>query len=158
MRKGRIAGAALLLAFAAGAAQAHDPAAARAEWLGERLELSGEQQAQVDTILAESQAQREALRAQNREARDAMREQRKALREQSRELENSTRERLAGVLTEEQNARLDEMRKDMNQRAIMRRGGREGMRRGNMQRRWQPGQLYRGQGNKQQAQAPASDE
>ena len=135
MRKSLVTTTAMLLAFGAGAAQAHDPASMRADWLEERLELSEEQRARVDAIFAEAQEQREALRAQAREQRKAAMEQRREMRKQSQAIGESTRERLAEVLTEEQNARLADTRKRLERRAIMR-DGRRGMRGGpGMERR-----------------------
>lgn len=129
MKKALVTTAAMLLAFGAGAAQAHDPAAMRADWLEERLELSEEQRAQVEAIYAEAQEQREALRDQAREQRKAAMEQRREMRKQSQAIGESTRERLAEVLTEEQSAQLADMRKRLDRRAIMR-DGRRGMRGG----------------------------
>ena len=159
MRKGLVTGTALLLAFGATAAQAHDPASARAGWLGERLELTEEQQAQVETIYAEAQEQRQALRAQAREMRKSAVEQRKSLQEQSQAIGESTRERLAAVLTEEQNARLAEMRENLDRRAIMRRGNRGDMRgRGMERRREMVRRMLRHREMKNQAKAPASED
>lgn len=122
MRKILTTSAAVLLALGATAAQAHDPAAPRADWLGEKLELNDEQKARVNEIFAEAQEQREALREQAREERKAAIEQRRARWQQAQSINDATRERLSAVLTEEQNAQLSEMREDMQKRAIMRRG------------------------------------
>jgi len=159
MRKTFAVGAAALLAFGAAAAQAHDPASARAEWLGERLELTEEQQAQARAIYAEAQEQRAALRAQAREMRKAAREQRKSLRKQSQAIGEATREQLAEVLTEEQSAQLAEIRKDRDRRAIMRRGHRGEMRgRGMGWREQRLRRMHHHRGMRKQAEAPASEE
>ncbi len=164
MRKGLLTGTALLLAFGATAAQAHDPAAARAEWLGKKLELSEEQQAQVGAIYAEAQEQRDALREQAREMRKSAMEQRKSMREQSQAIGESTRERLAEVLTEEQTAQLAGMRKDLDRRAIMRRHQRGGMRgrgmgwRGMERRGERFRRMLRHRETKKQAEAPALED
>ena len=133
MKKMFTTAAAALLVFGVSTAQAHDAAAERTNWLTERLELTEEQQAQVTTIFAEAQEQREALRAQAKEERKAAVERRKALREQSNAIGKTTRERLSGVLTEEQQSQLTEMREGMRKRAIMR-GGMQGRNRGRMNR------------------------
>ena len=133
MKKGLITGAAVLLALGATAAQAHDPVEQRVGWLEKRLELTEEQRAQVQDIYTQAQEQREALREQQKEQSEALREQQKelrkamaeqrqALREQSSAIDEATREQLAGVLTEDQNSKLSEMREGMNRRAIMRSG------------------------------------
>ena len=122
MKKAFTTAATLLLAFGVSTAQAHDVAAQRTDWFTERLDLTEEQQAQVNAIYAEAQEQREALRAQAEEERKAAVERRKALREQSNAIGKATRERLGAVLTEEQQSQLTEMREGMKKRAIMRRG------------------------------------
>lgn len=165
MRKILTTSAAVLLAFGATAAQAHDPAAQRADWLGERLELTDEQKAQVNEIFTEAQAQREALREQAREERKAAVEQRRARWQQVKSLNESTQERLSGVLTEEQNAQLSDMREGMKKRAIMRRGAQgrgwsRGMDRGRgMERRRDMARRMMRQRHKQQeSENPAADE
>ena len=163
MRKILTTSAAVLLAFGATAAQAHDPAEQRTRWLGERLELSDEQKAQVNEIFAEAQEQREALREQAREERKAAVEQRRARWEQARSLNESTQERLSAVLTEEQNAQFSDMREGMKERAIMRRGAHRrgwsrGMDRGRgMERRRDMARRMMRQRHKQ-SENPAADE
>lgn len=163
MRKILTTSAAVLLAFGATAAQAHDPAEQRTRWLGESLELSDEQKAQVNEIFAEAQEQREALREQAREERKAAVEQRRARWEQARSLNESTQERLSAVLTEEQNAQFSDMREGMKERAIMRRGAyRRGWSRGmdrgrGMERRRDMARRMMRQRHKQ-SENPAADE
>lgn len=135
MRKGLFAGAALLLAFGAGAAQAHDTASQRTDWLGERLELTDEQKVKVSEIFTEAQDQREVLREQARQERKAAIEKLRARWRQMKSINGSIQERLSAVLTEEQNAQLAGLREGMRKRAIMRRGaqargGSRGMDRG----------------------------
>ena len=157
MRKILTTSAAVLLAFGATAAQAHDPAAQRADWLGERLELTDEQKARVNAIFADSQEQREALREQAAEERKAAIEQRRARSQQIRALNESTQERLSAVLTEEQNAQLSDMREGMKKRAIMRRGAQgRGWGRG-MERRRDTARRMMRQRHKQ-SENPAADE
>ena len=159
MRKILTTSALVLLAFGATAAQAHDPAAQRAEWLGERLELSEEQQAEVNGIYAEAEEQRKALHEQAREQRKAALAQRRALREESRAISNATRERLGAVLTDEQQARLTEMRKRMDRRAIMRRGAQgRNWSRGMDRRREMARRMLQNRQKQEQAKAPAADE
>ncbi len=122
MRKILTTSAAVLLAFGATTAQAHDPAEQRTDWLNERLELTEEQKAEVQAIFAESQDQRKALKEQAKKARKAAVEQRRAMHEQTNAINKATQERLSSVLTEEQNAQLSEMREGMKKRAIMPRG------------------------------------
>ena len=122
MKKAFTTAATLLLVFGVSTAQAHDVAEQRSNWLTERLDLSEEQQAQVDAIFAEAQEQREQLKAQAQEERKAAVERRKVLRQQSNAIGEATRERLGAVLTEEQQSQLTEMRESMKKRAIMRRG------------------------------------
>ena len=163
MRKILTTSAALLLAFGATAAQAHDPAAQRTDRLGEMLELTDEQKAQVNEIFAEAQEQREALREQSREERKAALEQRRARWQEIKSINESTRERLSAVLTDEQNAQLSEKREGMRKRAIMRRGAQgrsfgRGMNRGRgMDRgRQMSRRLHRQE--KEQAEDPAAEE
>ena len=159
MRKILTTSAALLLAFGATAAQAHDPAAQRTERLGEMLELTEEQKAQVNEIFAEAQEQREALREQSREERKAAVEQRRARWQEIKSINESTRERLSAVLTDEQNAQLSDRRDGMRKRAIMRRGaqgrsfGRGMERRGDMGRR-----MMRQRHKQEQSEDPAAEE
>ena len=152
MRKILTTGAALLLAFGATTVQAHDPAARRAAWLEERLELTEAQREEVSAIFGEAREQRAELRAQARE-------QRKARREQSKAIGESTQERLAAVLTEEQSAELSEMREKMNRRAIMKHGKRGARRGPGMERR---GDMARGmmrfRRSHEQTEAPASQD
>ena len=122
MKKVLTAAAAVLLMFGVSTAQAHDVAAERTNWLTEKLDLTEEQQAQVNAIYAEAQEQREQLRAQAKEERKAAVERRKTLRRQSNAIGKATRERLDAVLTEEQQSQFTEMRESMEKRAIMRRG------------------------------------
>ena len=159
MRKILTTSAAVLLALGATAAQAHDPAAQRADRLGERLELSDGQKAQVHEIFAEAQEQRGALRKQAREERKAAIEQRRARWQQVRALNESTRERLSAVLTDEQNAQLSDMREGMKERAIMRRGAqRRGWSRGMDRRRDMARRMMRNRHRQEQAENPAADE
>lgn len=165
MRKFLTTSAAVLLALGATAAQAHDPAARRADRLGERLELSDGQKAQVHEIFAEAQEQREALREQAREERKAAIEQRRARWQQSRSINEATRERLSAVLTEEQNAQLSNMREGMKKRAIMRRGAERrgwsrGMDRGRgmERRRDMARRMMRNRYEQEQSENPAADE
>ena len=168
MKKAFTTAATLLLAFGVSTAQAHDVAEQRTNWLTERLDLSEEQQAQVNAIYAEAQEQREALKAQAKEERKAAVERRKALRQQSNAIGKATRERLGAVLTEEQQSELTEMREGMNKRAIMRRGmhgknmqrGMSGMdsRRG-MRKRVESGRrMTRVRKQQEQAEAPSAEE
>ena len=137
MKKLLATGVAVLLAAGATAVQAHDPAAQRAERLGKRLDLTEEQQAQVNAIYAEAREQRATLREQERE-------QRKARREQSRAIGETTQERLSAVLTEEQNTRLAEMRENRkDRRAIMHRSKRRGHYQPGMEREWSRERLRR---------------
>ena len=153
----------MILALGATAAQAHDPAAQRTDWLGDRLELNDEQKAQVNKIFAEQQEQREALREQAREERKAAVEQRRARWQQIQSINESTSERLSAVLTEEQNAKLSDMREGMKKRAIMRRGAERrgwsrGMDRGRgMERRRDMARRMMRQRHKQ-SENPAADE
>ncbi len=169
MKKAFTTAATLLLAFGVSTAQAHDVAAQRSNWLTERLDLSEEQQAQVDAIFTEAQEQREALRAQAKEERKAAVERRKALRQQSNVIGNATRERLGAVLTEEQQSELTAMREGMNKRAIMQRGmrgksmqrGQRGMdsRRGMRKRAESARRMMRSRHKQQeQAEAPSAEE
>ena len=162
MNRGLITVAAVLLTFGATAAQAHDPVAQRVDWLSERLELTEEQQAEVQGIYAEEQEQRKALMAEQKEMRKAMVEQRKAMREKSKSIREASREQLSGVLTEEQSARLAEMREGMQKRAIMRRGmdGRRGMdrNRGWDRRREAVERMFRQRQMKKSAEAPSAEE
>ena len=165
MRKIVTTSAAVLLVCGATAAQAHDPAAQRAKWLAERLELTEAQKAEVNVIYAEAQDQREALREQAKEQRKAAVEQRRALREQSRAINDATREQLSSVLTEEQNAQLSDMREGMKNRAIMRRGAQgrgwaRGMDRGRgmERRRDMARRMMRDRYKQEQSESPAADE
>lgn len=159
MRKILTTSAAVLLAFGATAAQAHDPAAQRTDWLGDRLELTDEQKARVNEIFAESQEQREALREQAREERKAAIEQRRARWKQVRSINESTRERLSAALTEEQNAQLSDMREGMKKRAIMRRGAQgRGWGRGMERRRDKARRMMRHRNKQEQSENPAADE
>lgn len=165
MRKILTTSAAVFLALGASAAQAHDPAAQRTEWLGERLELNDEQKTQVNGIFAEAQDQREALREQAREERKAAVEQRRARWKQVRALNESTRERLSAVLTEEQNAQLSDMREGMKERATMRRGAQRrgwsrGMDRGRgmERRRDMARRMMRHRYKQEKSENPAADE
>ena len=149
--------AAVLLAFGATAAQAHDPAEQRTRWLGERLELTDEQKAQVNEIFAEAREQREALREQAREERKAAVEQRRARWQQIRSINESSRERMSAVLTEEQNAQLSDMREGMRERAIMRRGAQgRGWGRGMERKRGMARRMMRQ--HHKQSENPAADE
>ena len=147
MKKAFTTAATLLLAFGVSTAQAHDVAEQRTNWLTERLDLTEEQQAQVNAIYAEAQEQREALGAQAMEERKAAVERRKALRQQSNAIGKATRERLGTVLTEEQQSELTEMRAGMKKRAIMRRG----MHGSNMQRGMSGKDSGRGMRNRAEA-------
>lgn len=157
--------AAGFLAIGAGGAQAHDVAAQQADWLGERLELSDEQKAQVSEIFSGAQEQRQALREQAKEERKAAIEQRRARWQQVRSIDEATQEQLAAVLTEEQSARLSDMREGMRERAIMRRGDRgrdlrRGMdrRRGMRQGRDMARRMMRYRNRNEQTENPAADE
>ncbi len=156
MKRGLITGAAVLLTFGATAAQAHDPVAQRVNWLSERLELTEEQQAEVQGIYAEEQEQRKALMAEQKEMRKAMVEQRKAMRDKSKAIREASREQLSGVLTEEQGARLAEMREGMQKRAIMRRGMDRS--RGWDGRREAAKRMFRQRQMKKNAEAPSAEE
>ena len=90
-RKRLIAGAAVLLTFGATAAQTIDPVAQRVNWLSERLELTEEQQEQVQAIYAQEQEQTQGI--------DGGARGKCAIRKASHE-------KLSGVLTEDQNAKL----------------------------------------------------
>lgn len=165
MRKILTTSAAVFLALGAGATQAHDPAAQRTDWLGDRLELSDGQKAQVNEIFAEAQEQREALREQAREERKAAVEQRRARWQQIRSINESTRERLSAVLTEEQNAQLSDMRERTKERAIMRRGAQRrgwgrGMDRGRgmERRRDMARRMMRHRYKQEKSENPAADE
>ena len=156
MRKILTASAAVLLAFGATAAQAHDPVAQRVNWLSERLELTEEQLAEVQGIYAEEQEQRKALMAEQNELRKAMVEQRKAMREKSKAIREASREQLSGVLTEEQSARLAEMRERIQKRAIMRRG--MDRNRGWDRRREAVERMFRQRRIREKAEAPSAEE
>lgn len=165
MRKILTTSAAVFLALGATAAQAHDPAAQRADRLGERLELSDDQKAQVTEIFADAQDQREALSEQAREERKAAVKQRRARWQQIKALNESTQERLSAVLTEEQNAQLSDMREGMKKRAIMRRGAERrgwsrGMDRGRGmdRRRDMARRMMRNRYKQEQSENPAADE
>ncbi len=172
MKKAFTTAATLLLAFGVSTAQAHGVAEQRTNWLTERLDLTEEQQAQVNAIFAEAQEQREQLKAQAQEERKAAVERRKALRQQSNAIGEATRERLGAVLTEEQQSELTEMREGMKKRAILRRGmqGRKGGRmnrqhgmnsHGGMRGRAEMGRrmIQRARKHEQeQAEAPAAEE
>ena len=162
MRKILTTSAAVLLAFGATAAQAHDPAEQRTDWLNERLELTEEQKAEVQAIFAESQDQRKALKEQAKEARKAAVEQRRAMREQTNAINKATQERLSSVLTEEQNAQLSEMREGMKKRAVMRRGmdrrGSMDRQHGSDRRREMFLRMQRQRQMHEEAQAPAAEE
>ena len=165
MRKILTTSAAVFLALGATAAQAHDPAAQRADWLGEKLELNDEQKAQVNEIYAEAQEQREALREQAREERKAAIEKRRARWQQTQSINEATEERLSAVLTEEQNAKLSDMREGMKKRAIMRRGAERrgwsrGMDRGRGmdRRRDMARRMMRNRYKQEQSENPAADE
>ena len=162
MKKGLITGTALLLALGATAAQAHDPVAQRVERLTGMLELTEEQQAEVRSIYAEAQEQNKALRAEQKEMRKQAIEQRKAMRERSSEIRQTTSDRIAGVLTQEQNAELAEMRDEIQKRAVMRRGmdRRRGMdqRRGWQGKREMLRRMYRQRQSHEEAAAPEAEE
>lgn len=159
MRKILVVAATFALAIGAGAAQAHDAATQRADWLGERLELSDEQKAQVSEIFSGAQEQRQPLREQAREERKAAIEQRQARWRQIRSINEETQEQLAAVLTEEQSARLSDMREGMRERAIMRRGDRgRDFRRGMRHGRDLPRRMMRYRDRNEQTESPAADE
>lgn len=165
MRKIVVTVAASLLAIVAGGAQAHDAAAQRTDWLGERLELSDEQKAQVNEIFSGAQEQRKALREQAKAERKAAIEQRRARSRQIKSINEQAQEQLAAVLTEEQSARLSDMREGMRERAIMRRGDRgrdfrRGMDRGRGMRhgRDMPRRMMRYRDRNEQTENPAADE
>lgn len=159
MRKILVVAGTFALAIGAGALQAHDAATQRADWLGERLELSDEQKAQVSEIFSGAQEQRQPLREQAREERKAAIEQRRARWRQIRSINEETREQLAAVLTEEQSAQLSDMREDMSKRAIMRRGDRgRDFRRGMRHGRDLPLRMMRYRDRNEQTESPAADE
>ena len=132
MNKLLTAVAGLLLVFCASGVQADEHTGDRANWMIERLQFSDEQQAKVDAILAKAREQREALMAQTAEERKAAAERRTALMEQLTAIGKTTQERIGGVLTEEQQALLKQMRERSQRRAVTRM--RPGMRGPEMQR------------------------
>ena len=132
MNKLLTAAAGLLLVFCASGAQADEHTGDRANWMIERLQFSDEQQAEVDAILAETRERREAFMAETAEERKALAERRKALMEQLTAIGKTEQERIAGVLTGEQQALLEQMRERSQGRAAMRM--RPGMRGPEMQR------------------------
>lgn len=132
-RKGLAAGAAALgLLLAAGAAMA-GPAGRRGGAAGElrgaleSLDLSDSQRARLKEVLQEERERREALRRESWDARQALRAAAEApapdaaevgraylrlreSREANAEAREKTRERIASILTDEQRAKLEELR------------------------------------------------
>jgi hypothetical protein len=85
--------------------------------LTERLQLNASQQTQVRSILTEELKAMQAFRPKGGNARgQGDRDQRDSVRAQMRAARERTEQRIEGVLTEQQRARYQELRKEIEER------------------------------------------